>query len=119
MFQRDYILRQIEELSTVTSLVFFKKKRVLYELPQTDEYSDSDLLYFQLKQLVKENKLNEAEDLLFDRAQPGDKNSLAVALDFYQTLNEMDDEALEAASYSREEIRQGLEDFLAEFGFQL
>ena len=119
MFQRDYILRQIEELSTVTSLVFFKKKRVLYQLPQTTEYSDSDLLYFQLRQLVKENRFNDAEDLLFSRAQFGDKNSLAVALDFYTTLNEMDDEILAAASYSREEIQQGLEDFLAQFGFQL
>jgi hypothetical protein len=45
-----------------------------------------------------------------------DKRYLELALDFYKRLNDLDDDALEAGGFTREEINEGLGDVLEAFG---
>lgn len=67
--------------------------------------------------LVVDEKLNEAENELFEILTPGDKDILLLGLHFYSYINHMSDEYLSKHGFSREEIRTGLKDFLNEFGF--
>ena len=66
-----------------------------------------------LARMIDGGQINEAEDLLFDLLENDgreDRKKAALALAFYDHLNEKDDAFLEAAGFSREEIIKGLED---------
>lgn len=66
-----------------------------------------------LKKMIDAGNINEAEELLFDLLENAiweDKQKAALALSFYDHVNEKEDEFLEKANFSREEIIEGLED---------
>ncbi|NLI60004.1 MAG: hypothetical protein GX375_01070 [Clostridiales bacterium] len=64
-------------------------------------------------------KINEAENLLFERMDSSDIKVLSIELDFYSRLNELSDEKLEEGAFSREEIKEGLGDLLEVFGINM
>jgi hypothetical protein len=73
------------------------------------------LLYGTIHRLISENKICEAENLLFEKLDTGDRNYLTLALDFYQTINRLSDEELEKQNFSRNEIQEGLQQILKKF----
>lgn len=77
------------------------------------------MLHRRLLQLLKEGKINEAENMLFEEVDTNDIKYLELALDFYNRLNEMDDEFLENNNFSRKEVEEGLKDLLKEFGISI
>ena len=73
------------------------------------EKEQNDLLL----RMVDEGKINRAEERLFDlleNASWDDRHKAAVAICFYSHVNDKDDEFLEKADFTREEIMEGLED---------
>lgn len=64
-----------------------------------------------MKRLIGEGRLNEAENLLFEKieAQPNPAY-LQVAIDFYTSLDNLSDETLNNAGFPRDEIVEGLGD---------
>ncbi len=112
MYNNDYIMRMIEDLSAFLANVVFHKDAAAVEIfDEQGNLSASGLLQLQLLTLIGEGRLNDAENLLFEKiaAQP-DPADLPVARDFYARLDALSDEALTDAGFSRAEIGEGRDD---------
>ena len=118
MYKKDWLLNQIDDLVEFLAKVFLNQTTTEY-LPENIVNSTSDELYNSLDRLICEKKINEAENLLFDKIEVQNPKHLAIAINFYGKLNKLPDETLEEANYSREEINQGLNDILDKFGIKI
>lgn len=118
MFAHDYIMYEIEKLSRLLAMAMFHK-----ELDTTDfvdekgNLSGGQFLTYRLNRLVLEGQIGKAEDLLFETLEEDTGTEfLKAALDFYNDLQKLSDEKLEAGGFSREEILEGLADLREQFG---
>ena len=106
----DYLMRQIEDMARLCSEVLFAKHTE--PLPVFDEQgnvTENGVLYGRLRMLCSGGRVNEAENLLFDRLDaPGGEARLPAAVQFYKDIQNWEDAALEQAGFSRAEIRDGL-----------
>ena len=106
----DYLMRQIEDMARLCSEVLFAKHTE--PLPVFDEQgnvTENGVLYGRLRMLCSGGRVNEAENLLFDRLDaPGGEALLLAAVQFYKDIQNWEDAALEQAGFSRAEIRDGL-----------
>ena len=106
----DYLMRQIEDMARLCSEVLFAKHTE--PLPVFDEQgnvTENGVLYERLRMLCSGGRVNEAENLLFDRLDaPGGEALLPAAVQFYKDIQNWEDAALEQAGFSRAEIRDGL-----------
>lgn len=106
----DYLMRQIEDMARLCSEVLFAKHTE--PLPVFDEQgnvTENGVLYGRLRMLCSAGRVNEAENLLFDRLDaPGREVLLPAAVQFYKDIQNWEDAALEQAGFSRAEIRDGL-----------
>ena len=114
--EQDYIMRMIKEFANVLGRLLFNKKKPMYELDVTNRYHVGDDLYTRLCRMADEGKINEAENLLYEEMVPGDMDYLEMALAFYAYLNCFEDEVLHRYHYTRDEIKEGMEDFLDRYG---
>lgn len=114
--EQDYIMRMIKEFANVLGRLLFNKKKTMYELDVTNRYHVGDDLYTRLCRMADEGKINEAENLLYEEMVPGDMDYLEMALAFYAYLNCFEDEVLHRYHYTRDEIKEGMEDFLDRYG---
>ena len=119
MYHMDWLMSQIRLLAAAIARAVFHKDAIVYEADTVTQHHADDALFKQLLALIDEGKLNEAEDLLFEALQPDHKNLLLLAVDFYQRLNQMSDEALERCQFSRQEIYDGLRDAQHVYGLYL
>ena len=115
-FQQDWLLRQIENMVQVITTVILQKDAIHYQLENEANLTQTDMLHRDISRLVARHEICKAEDLLHEKIDVTNKESLAVALDFYQTLNLLRDEELERYHFSREEIHEGLTAILNHFG---
>lgn len=116
MFENDYIMRLIHEMvRAVLKLLLGKDTDVKDELvlPEVTEDNDFQVLIL----LVKQGKINEAQNQLFDKLFGDSERYFKIALLFYDYLNDLDDEYLEASGYSREEIAEGLKTVMEQNGY--
>lgn len=106
----DYLMRQMEDMARLCSEVLFAKHTE--PLPVFDEQgnvTENGVLYGRLRMLCSGGRVNEAENLLFDRLDaPGGEALLPAAVQFYKDIQNWEDAALEQAGFSRAEIRDGL-----------
>ena len=119
MYKQDYILRLIEDLSKIISKIFFDKTISQYESFYEKNNTQTDELYIKLNSLLALGNINEAENLLFEEMDTSNKEYLKIALDFYNKVNDFDDEYLEKNNYTREEIEEGLKAISKRFGIVL
>lgn len=117
--KNDWLLDQIENLALLVSKVFFKKTSSKYEIEDNLKLTASDQLYKTLKCLLDCGKICEAEDLLYKNLDTSEIKYLEVAVDFYESLNLLEDADLEKANFSREEINDGLMDILVKYNIDL
>lgn len=106
----DWFMRQIEDMTRVLAKILFDRMPQTEELFETETViSQSDFLYYRLQKLMRKAHINEAENLLFEQLEE-DKSAenLKVAIAFYEGLQEMSEEQLQTADFSREEIYEGL-----------
>ena len=118
-YEKDYILRLVEDLSSFIATILFGKKQSKYEIVNRTNLSKTDKLYEALLLLVSENKICEAEDLLFETIEAYNIDYVRIALDFYQVINNLTDEELESYNYSRGEIIDGLKQITTIFGINI
>ena len=110
MYEQDYIMRIISDLIKFLSKVVFGKNNAIYEISEDEGYKESDELHRELIDLISQKKINEAEDLLFEKFNSSDNRQIMVAIDFYQRLNAFNDKDLNESNFSRKEIEEGLRD---------
>ena len=115
MFQNDYLMRQIQMMVQFIARMILKRNAEIYRAAP-DEYgnfSPEGELYLDLMRKIKQGKINEAENLLFEATEQNPNNAmLEIALDFYRTLGEMPDDFLEENNFSKDEVCQGLNDIM-------
>lgn len=109
-------MKQIEVMINMIAKIVFKKDIISYEIINKETNISTDLLHKELIELLNSNKINEAEDLLFDSIKTNDIRYLEVAVDFYNRLNKLSDEKLEECNFSRDEIESGLKEISEMFG---
>lgn len=116
MFEQDYIVRMVKDLVRFIARIIFSKDTINYELPEDGRYTENDNLHKRLIALIGEGKINLAENILFENFDSKDKKHMELALDFYQRLNNLEDEFLNANNFSRTEIEEGLREIAKKFG---
>ena len=120
-FQDDWVMRQIEMMARFVANVVFGKKEgeVQYEIVgdinDTASLTHEDMIHMELMRLIKEGDLCTAEDMLFDNMVYSDKY-IELATDFYQKLNALTDEQLEAGDFSRDEVYEGYLEIMSLLG---
>lgn len=119
MYEKDYIMRLVRDLVRFIARVFLKKDDIKYEVFDEENLSKTDLLHKQLLILMGEGKINEAENLLFEELDTSSTEYLELAVDFYNRLNEMDEDFLEESNFSRKEVEEGLRAIMKEFGIYM
>lgn len=103
----DYLLRSIQDISRLISTLLLGKERADFEeLEDIDGQTEN--LYGRLLAMADEGNINEAENLLSEEMEEGDKVYLELALSFYLYLNNFEDDFLDDHDYSREEILDGI-----------
>lgn len=118
-FQKDYLLRQIEDMVRFIAKVLFGKDLFKYEIIDEANLTQTDMLYAKLTALVSQRKLCEAEDLLYESIESGNADHACIALDFYDTINALSDDELESSNFSRKEIKDGLKQITAILGVEI
>ena len=118
MVKKDFVERVIEDIAKALAKTLLGKETVIYELPsEVETMSDTDHLYQKLIKLLNQGDICQAEDLLYDNICVEDNDWYEMALSFYLQVNKKDELFLEEHNYSREEIKQGMEDITKRCGF--
>ena len=112
MYYQDWLMSQIKIMIDMIAKIVFKKDNVQFDIYEESNSVEVYKLYERLINLTNQLKLNEAEDILFDKINNNDLIYMKVAMDFYDRLNKLSDEELEIGNFTREEIKLGLEDVL-------
>lgn len=110
MSQFDFIEREIQGLSRFLAKILMQKDIASGELiDENGNVASEKFLKYKLFKLVSDKKINEAENLLFKWIGENPKPEyLSVAVEFYEKLNHLSDDALSESNFSREEITEGL-----------
>lgn len=117
IYQDDWLMRQIDTLVQMMSRLLLHKPFERYTQQEELDESRQAQLHLTLMELLHQGRVNEAENMLFDRlSDQHQADDLEVALDFYAMLNTFSDEELERAHFSREEVDEGLRDVAGLFG---
>lgn len=123
MYHQDWFMRKIETIIQMVAKIIFKKdfERDNIQFDIYDESNSVEIhrLYERLIDLINELKINEAENILFVEINNDDLIYIKIAVDFYNRLNKLNDEELERANFTREEIKSGLEDILKLYNISL
>lgn len=116
-YEKDYIMRIIKEMVRILFSLLFGKKYVAVEQEAENKYEVAGKKLSELKAMIDQGNMNEAENILLDGIDYTNKNEVAAAALFYQYLSEQEDEFLKQHHYSREEALDGLKQLLCNAGF--
>ena len=112
-YEKDYIMRLIHGIALVLARLLLGRQMEsegeIATILDKKEKEQNDLLL----RMVDDGEINKAEERLFDlleNASWDDRHKAAVAICFYSHVNDKDDEFLEKADFTRDEIMEGLED---------
>lgn len=121
MFGQDYIMRLIKEMVRAILKLLFQidTDSPTEELLEEKEEKEA---FHALVELIDDGKINEAENQLYEQMENEGANersaSLKTALLFYSYLNQKSDDFLKEHDYSREEIREGLNQIVSRYGLE-
>lgn len=108
-YEKDFLIRQIRAAIRGLAALIFGRNTDETELEQHITEYIAEPLIDELVRLLSAGLINEAENRLYDEIEiKRDAHTLKTALWFYSALNNMSDEALERADFSRGEIEEGL-----------
>ena len=110
-------MRVIKEMVRVLFSLLFGKKYVSVEQENEDKYEVAGKKLNELKAMVDQGKMNEAENILLGGIDYANKNEVAAAALFYQYLSEQEDDFLKQHNYSKEEVLDGMKQLLKNAGF--
>lgn len=121
MFEQDYIMRLIKEMVRAILKLLFQ---IDTDSPTEEllEEKEEKEVFHALVELIDDGKINEAENQLYEQMENEEANersaSLRTALLFYSYLNQKSDDFLKEHDYSREEIREGLNQIVSRYGLE-
>lgn len=115
MLRQDYITRMVQEMVRMLLKLMFG---IEAESPNLEMFRDAQARERteRLLMLADEGRIDEAENELSDILESCVPEPYADGLLFYWHLNEKDDAFLETHDFSREEIRDGLEQVVKDSG---
>ena len=115
----DWLLKQINVVSEFLQKLFtdMETNRKLNE----NEQYQKDSFEFErlLENLIEEDRINDAENILFEKLETNNLMYATIATRFYDKLKGLSDEKLQKSNYSRDEILQGLNDMCDMFGSEI
>ena len=121
-YEKDYIMRLIHGVAQVLAYLYFgKKMEEEEELAGVMEQGCRENNDY-LRRMVDSGEINSAEDRLFDLLETSgwdNRQKAALAISFYDYVNGKDDDFLNRADFSREEIISGMEDALKELNMAI
>ena len=115
--EEDYIMRIIKEMVRVLFSLMLGKQYISVELPEENKYEVSGKALGELKEMVNEGFVNEAENILLENIDYTQKREVLAAILFYQYISEKDIDFLEAHNYSKEEALDGIRRLAEKQGF--
>lgn len=116
MYEQDYIMRLIHEMVRLFIKLIFGIDEEKSEEIIINE-SNSGEKYDPLLELLRQGKINEAENLLYEELDPNNKEDLKIALLFYERLSRLSPTELEMSDYTSEEIKEGIQRVLTMYGY--
>ncbi len=112
-YEKDYIMRLIHGTAMVLARLLLgrqmEEEGEIADALEKQEKAEND----RLRRMIDGGNINEAEERLFELLEKTaweDRQKAALALSFYDYVNSKEDEFLEKADFSRDEIAEGLED---------
>lgn len=108
-------MRQIKEMIKVIRLILVGRNQPEEE-SNTIEHSQIEGLQKLAIRLADKGRINEAENLLFDKIDSSDIDQFYMLLAFYEHISDYPDEFLKNCDYRREEIVQGIADISNRYG---
>ncbi len=116
--ENDYLIRQIQEITRVlANAVFHKEDTLTGIIDEQGEVSEEGLLDYVLHGMVLDGRINEAENLLFEKVRTARKKAyLEAAVNFYGELAALDGQTLRQCNYTRAEIAEGLQSIAKLYG---
>ena len=115
--KQDFVLRRLEDQGRFLARLILGKEEAKYELPEYEAIDNEvDRLYRKILSLADAGEINEAENILLGDLSENTPGYGIMVADFYQHLDEFEDDFLEEHDYSREEILEGLESLAEEYG---
>ncbi len=115
--EKDYIMRIIKEMVRVLFSLMFGKKYVSVEQEVKNGYEVSGKKLDELFTMIDNGEINEAENLILEGIDYGNKNELAAAALFYQYLSEKNEDFLKKNNYSTDEVLEGINQILQQAGY--
>ena len=115
MFEQDYIMRQIKEITAVMAKVLFgaKTDQSFYMLQEVERQKA-----FALIEKMHNGEVQDAVDEVNKLADNNTKENLMIGLEFYADLSDMDEKFFAEKGYSLVKAREDFESFAEKFGMQ-
>lgn len=103
-------MEEAERLTKLIALVVFQKHEEEEQYEEVYSISEDAMLLGDLRRMTLAGKINEAENLLFERLlMDTSGHNLSVAGIFYGELSQLMDDELNRSGFSRQEIMEGLQ----------
>lgn len=117
MFEQDYVMRQIQQLSKALAKILFS---IDAESPSSSLIKDMEARSAtdNLLRKIDSGNINEAEYELFELIENRTMDNLLAGIVFYSYLNEKDDDYLEINDFSRDDVENGIRHLLSEYGLE-
>ena len=115
--EKDYIMRIIKEMVRVLFSLLFGRRYSAVEVENVNKYEVEGKSLDELLDMADAGQINEAENILLDGIDYGNKENVAMAALFYRHLSEMDDSFLMDNNYSKEEVLEGMKSLVREAGY--
>ena len=115
MFEQDYIMRQIKEITAVMAKVLFgaKTDQSFYMLQEVERQKA-----FALIEKMHNGEVQDAVDEVNKLADNNTKENLMIGLEFYADLSDMDEKFFAEKGYSLVKAREDFRSFAEKFGMQ-
>lgn len=115
----DWLLKQINVVSEFLQKLFTDME-TSRKLNENEQYQKDSFEFERLlENLIEEDKINDAENILFEKLETNNLMYATIATRFYDKLKGLSDEKLQKSNYSRDEILQGLNDMCDMFGLEI
>ena len=115
----DWLLKQINVVSEFLQKLFTDME-TSRKLNENEQYQKDSFEFERLlENLIGEDRINDAENILFEKLETNNLMYATIATRFYEKLKGLSDEKLQKSNYSRDEILQGLNDMCDMFGLEI
>ena len=115
----DWLLKQINVVSEFLQKLFTDME-TSRKLNENEQYQKDSFEFERLlENLIEEDRINDAENILFEKLETNNLMYATIATRFYDKLKGLSDEKLQKSNCSRDEILQGLNDMCDMFGLEI